>query len=428
MSHSPRLPRRRFLQSAAAVVAVPYVIPSSALGLAGNEAPSNRVAIGCVGVGDRGFLNMTQLMRYGAQITALCDVRPEQRQRAQEVTKLPASAVHNDFRDLVARKDVDAVMCATPDHWHVLIAIAAIKAGKDLYLEKPMGKSIAEGIALRKVLKEHPGRVFMHGTEQRGMPEVRKVCELVRNGRIGKLQRVLVGCPGGRKIGNPPEMPVPPGLDYDLWLGPAPKKPYTAKRVLPPTHHWISDYSSSGYICGWGIHHLDVAQWGMNADDTGPVEMEGWATYPPPGDLADTALDWEITYTYADGVKIIFKHGSRHPQGVRFEGSDGWIFKAYREPAQASDPLMLESVIAPSEVHLYQTDCDDHCFVECVKSRKETCSPFEAGHRSSTLGYLGDIACRMNRKLQWDPVKECFKNDPEADKLLACEMRAPWCL
>ncbi len=416
--------RRRFLKGTAAVLGAPLVVPSSILGFGESPPPSERVAIGCIGTGRRGQHNIEGLMKYGARIVAVSDVKPDMRAEATALTKLPASDVTSDFRALLDRKDVDAVMIATPDHWHVLIGIAAIKAGKDVYLEKPLGITIEEGKAMRKAVKESD-RVFLHGTEQRGMPDVRRMCELVRSGRLGKLNTITVACPGGEEIPPQPEMPVPPGFDYDRWLGPARLAPYTEKRVLPPHFFFISDYAPSGFVCGWGVHHLDVAQWGNGTDDTGPVEIDGRGTYPK-GGLGDTALTWRIEYRYANGVRMVFTDTSQNPEGVRFEGARGWIFKAYRKPAEASDPEILKSAPEPGDVRLYETDADDHCFIECIKSRKETCSPIEVAHRSTTIGYLGDISMRLGRKLRWDPAKEKFAGDAEADRMLSREMRSPW--
>ena len=438
MLHHRRLTRRSFVQGiSAAAVAAPCVIRSSALGLNGNVAPSNRVALGCIGVGMRGRFNMQRLAHFGGQIVAICDVKAGMREPVRAQCRLPTSASHNDFRDLVQRKDVNAVMIATPDHWHVLISMAAIQAGKDVYVEKPLGITVAEGQALRKVVRQSKC-VFMHGTEQRGQPEVRKVCELVRNGRIGKLHTITVSTPGGRESPPQPEMPVPPGFDYDLWLGPAPKAPYTAirtGRVRPDqkiTEPWergfyfITDYCPAGFIGNWGVHHLDIAQWANNSDHTGPVEIEGRATFPKPGGFFDTPLTWHIQYQYANGVKMIFTDTSENPEGFRLEGTDGWILKPHSKPATAHPPSLLSSVIGPNEIHLYETDEDNHCFMECVKSRQQTCSPIEAAHRSSSLGYLGNIAVRLGRKLRWDPAKERFVNDPQADRMLSREMRGPW--
>jgi len=422
--------RREFIgRTAAAVMAAPYIAAPwiaspAALGLAGAEAPSNRIAVGCIGSGRRGQHDMANLMKFGAEIVALSDVRPDMREEAKALTKVPESSMYYDFRELLERKDIDAVVIATPDHWHVLNGIAAIKAGKDVYLEKPLGATIQEGQSMLKAVKGS-GRVFMHGTEQRGMPDVRKMCELVRNGRIGKLHTITVACPGGEEIPPQPEMPIPRGFDYNRWIGPSPFKPYTEKRCATPYFFFISDYVPGGFVCSWGVHHLDIAQWGNGTDGTYPVEIEGRGVFPKEG-LGDTALTWRIEYKYSNGVKMIYTDASQNPEGVRFEGTEGWIFKAYGQPAQARDPAILTSQIGPNEIHLYETDSDDHCFLECVKSRKETCSPIEVAHRSTTIGYLGDIAIRLGRKLKWDPENERFVGDDDANKMLSREMRAPW--
>jgi len=426
MLREKNITRRDFVKgAAAAMVGAPYIIPSSALGLKGTTPPSNRVTLGCIGVGGRGQYDMRELMKYGGQVVAVCDVKSSVREQVRKMLNLPASAAYSDFRELLDRKDVDAVLIATPDHWHVLIGIAAVKAGKDVYAEKPLGITIAEGKAMRKAVQES-NCVFMHGTEQRGMPEVRKVCELVRNGRIGKLHTITVACPGGEEIGPQPEMPAPKGFDYNMWLGPARLAPYNAMRCKSPFHFFISDYAPGGFVNGWGIHHLDIAQWANGTDGTGPVEIDGRGTFPKKGSLSDTPLTWRIEYKYANGVKMIFTDMSQNPEGVRFEGTKGWIFKAYRKPAQANPQSLLKSVIGPNEIHLYETDSDDHCFLQCVKSRKETCSPIEVAHRSTTIGYLGHISMLLKRKLTWDPDRELFVNDPQATQLLSRKMRAPW--
>ncbi len=426
MSRKKCITRREFLRGVAAgSLGAPYIIHPSAIGLEGTAAPSERVNLGVIGVGERGRYDMEQFIKYGGQVVAICDVNGDVRERVREELKLPPGAAYNDFRELLQRKDVDAVQITTPDHWHVLIAIEAVKAGKDVYVEKPLETTIAEGQAMRKAVRESKC-VFMHGTEQRGTPEVRKMCELVRNGRIGKLHTITVACPGGEEIGLQPEMPVPDGFDYDMWLGPARRAPYNGMRCKPPFHFWISDYCPSGFVCGWGIHHLDVAQWANGTDNTGPIEIEGRGTFPKKGSLTDTPLTWRIEYKYANGVKMIFTDMTQNPEGIRLEGTEGWIFKAYGNPAQANPPTLLDSVIGPNEIHLYETDSDDHCFLQCVKSRKETCSPMEVAHRSTTIGYLGHISMLLERKLKWDPEKERFVNDEEADKLLSRPMRPPW--
>ena len=425
--------RREWLKRAVAVAGAPYVVGASALGAGGRTAPSDRVVMGCIGTGGRGRLNMRGLMTYGAKVVAVCDVDARQRARAiHEVKnyyacsavaeKYPGCAEHADFRELLARDDIDAVMIATPDHWHVPIALAAVRAGKDIYVEKPLGMTIAEGQALRDAVRQY-GAVFQHGTEQCSMRQFRHACELVRNQYIGELRTIKVACPGGRATGPQPVMPVPKGLDWDMWLGPAPWAPFTAAR-LHAKWYFISDYATSGFVAGWGIHHVDMAQWALDADHTGPVEIEGRGVFPANG-LYDTPLTWSIDYTYANGVRVNFTDNGQNRQGVRFEGTDGWIHVT-RGGIDAHPKSLLATTIGPNEVRLYRCGNDDRNFVECVKSRSETCSPVEAAHRSTTVCYLGYIAILLGRRLRWNPEEERFVDDPEADRYLTQAMREPW--
>jgi len=430
-----RITRRGFLGAGAAAgvaIAVPHYVPASALGKEpGKEAPSGRVAIATVGCGGRGGYDMDRLVRYGGQIVALCDVNKNHLARAMKRYKVPAAATCGDFRKTVTRKDVDAVLVSTIDHWHVLVALAALKAGKDIYVEKPVGKNIRETRALLEAVKKS-GRIFTGGTESRSMASTRRICELVRQGRIGKVTKMVTACPGGLTSGPPKVAPVPEYLDFDMYTGPSPKRPFDPKRISTRFHFHINDYCSSGFMAGWGIHIHDIAHWAMDLDDTGPVEIEGKATYPPKGDLVDCPLTWNVKYTYANGLKMEFvdgkqwKYGSGN--GVRFEGTKGWILTRYGGAAQASDPKILKSKIGENEVHLYDAGKgdDNFNFVQCVKSRKQTCSPANAAHSSAAIGYLGEIACRLGRKLKWDPAKDVFANDDEANKLVGAPMRPPW--
>jgi len=429
-----RISRRQFLGAGAAAgvaIAAPYIVPASALGKEpGKPAPSDRVAIAGVGCGGRGSYDLDRLVRYGGQVVAVCDVNKNNLTRAMKKYKVAASAAASDFREIVTRKDVDAVMVGTNDHWHVLIALAALKAGKDIYVEKPVGKNIREGRALLEALKKSD-RIFAGGTESRAMASTRRICELVRNGRIGKVTKIITACPGGITSGPPKAAPVPDFLDFDMYTGPAPKRPYDPKRIS--TRYWfhISDYCSSGFMAGWGVHVHDIAHWAMGLDHTGPIEIEGKATYPPKGDLCDCPLTWKVEYTYADGLKMEFVDGGNFADGsdgVRFEGTKGWITTHYGGAAKASDPKILASKIGPNEVHLYDVGKgdDNFNFIQCVKSRKQTCSPAEAAHHSAAIGYLGEIACRLGRKLKWDPAKDVFEKDDEANTLVSCPMRPPW--
>ncbi|MDP6526382.1 MAG: Gfo/Idh/MocA family oxidoreductase [Kiritimatiellia bacterium] len=421
----PMISRRSFVKTGAAMASAPYIIPASVLGKEpGKEAASERVAIAAVGVGGRGNHNLSRLKNYGAEIVALCDVNKRHLETTQRRYGVDSKAVSGDFREIVTREDVDAVMVATNDHWHVLVGLEALKAGKDVYIEKPLGKNIGEGRALVNAVRKYK-RLFMHGTEQRSFNSVRRVCELVRNGRVGKVEKVIIKCPGGVRSGPPKTEPVPEWLDYKMYQGPAPDNPYDSRRAHTHYHFHISDYCSSGFMAGWGVHHHDIFHWAMDLDDTGPLEIEGKAEFPPAGDLCDSPLTWNVDYTYAGGLKMEFVPG---PDGVRFEGSDGWIHMKYGGGVHASRPEILASKIGENEIHLHDDGKgdDNATFVQCVKSRERTCSPEEPAQRSSTVGFLGVIACRLGRKLKWDPVKEQFKDDDEANTFVNPPMRAPW--
>lgn len=429
MIASKAMSRRSFVKAGSGL-ALPWIVPASALGLGrGGDAPSERVAMAWVGCGGRGDYDMTRLLRHGAQVMALCDVHGQRLDKARSRFKVPESACSGDFREVVARDDVDAVLVATNDHWHVLIALAALRAGKDIYVEKPLGVTIQEGRVLVKAVNKSD-RVFMHGTEQRAIAKVRHVAELVRNGRVGKVRKVTVWCPGGRVSGPPKPTPVPDWLDFDMYTGPAPRRPFDARRIMPQFHWHISDYAPSGFLAGWGIHNYDIVHWALDLDHTGPVAIEGQASYPPTGDLCDCPVTWKIRYAYADGLTMDFVDGANLPEGngIKFEGEDGWIQLHYGGQASASDPKILGSKIGEDEVHLYDAGPgdDNFNFVQCVKLRKTTCSPVEAAHRSSSIGFLGAIACQLKRRLQWDPGKEIFPGDDEANRLLSRSMRAPW--
>ena len=417
--------RRTFLKTSA--LAFPTIISSRALGLAGTVAPSNRIAMGVIGCGGRMGSVMGAFLRYPeVQPVAVCDVVRANREHYRNWLKLGAKDSHNDFRELVARTDIDTVSIATPDHWHVLQSIAAIKAGKDVYCEKPLGNTIAEGRALVETASRY-GAVFQHGTQLHSLGEVRRACELVRNGRLGKLKQIIIGSPPGCATGNHPAMPVPDGFDYDLWLGPAPWSPYTRARVFLenglPGWYFISDYSHSGWIAGYGVHDLDIAQWAIGMVHTGPVTIEGRGVYPKNG-LFDTILTYRIEFTYANGVKILMTDTSQNRHGVQFVGEKGWVFT--RDHMEAEPQSLLREQITPGEIHLCRSPDHARNFLDCVRSRRETITSPEIAHRATSTALLGGIACKLERKLNWDPVMERFVNDPEADRLLSYAMRGPW--
>ena len=420
------LSRRQFLKLAAAGAAAPTVLPASALGLSGTVAPSNRVAMGFIGLGGRGTGGFhTFRGRPETQVVAVCDVDRNARENARAIAGLPESASLNDFRELLAREDIDAVQIATPDHWHVLIAIAAAQAGKDVYCEKPLSNTIAEGRALVRAMERY-GTVFQHGTQLRSLQKVRFACELVRNGRIGELQRIVIGSPPGKETGHHPPEPIPEGFDYDLWLGPAPVQPYTPWRIKIPEMvcwYFVSDYSRSGWVAGFSVHDVDIAHWGMDTERTGPVSVEGEGVFPKDG-LFNTVTTYRLEYRYANGVTLLLTSTDQNPHGVRFMGTDGWVFT--RSDTDAEPKSLLRERIGPNECHLYESALHEQNFLDCVRSRNQTLCPAEVAHRSSSVGLIGGIALKLGRRLEWDPDREVFLNDPEANRLLSDSMRAPW--
>ncbi len=432
--------RREFVKRAAATAAMafPAIIPASAFGSGDAVAPSNRVTLGFIGLGTEGRLkNLKKFMAQpDVQVVALCDVHGKRLHSAhmamQTYAKEPSAKMYRDcmltrdWREVVARPDIDAVVVSTPDHWHVLPAIAAAKSGKDVFCEKPISLTIREGRVLADTMKAH-NRVFQTGTEVRAPGSFLRACELVRNGRIGKVATIRVeifqGFSDSCSYMNPKmrTMEVPEDFDYDMWLGQAPEAPYTRDRCHG-TFRFILDYAG-GNLCDWGAHVHDIAQWGNGTDRTGPVSVEGKGVFAS-GGLFNAATDWELTFEYANGVKLISK--SSRVCGVRFEGSDGWV-QADFGGFEASSAAIAKYEIGPEEIHLRTCEGYEHRdFIDCIKSREETFNPAEAGHRSATIGHLGNIALALGRKLRWNPDTEQFVDDEEANGRLSRSMRSPW--
>ena len=434
--------RRQFLKGSAVAAAgflVPTIVPASVFGA---DAPSNRITIGFVGVGRMGSGDMRELLGFKeVQIIAVCDLDSNRTRNAQKTVEAhyakqsaggtyKGCATFGDYRDLVVRDDIDAVCVVTPDHWHALPSIAAAKAGKDIFLQKPLTLTIREGRVLSDTVRRY-NRIFQVGSQQRSDARFHQACELVRNGRVGKLHTIKVGFGTDPGTDPTPPMPVPDNLNYDMWLGQAPWAAYTEKRVHPQKDYgrpgWlrISDYGA-GMITGWGAHHNDIAQWGMGTEYTGPVEIEGQAEFPRDG-LWDVHGDFSIEYTYANGVKVICADNKKNKQGVVFEGSEGWVY-VRRGFIDANPKSLLTSTIGPNEIHLYKSNNHKANWLECIKSRAETIAPAEIGHRSCTVCLLGDIAMRLDRKLRWNPDIEQFIGDDEANKMLWRPMQSPWTL
>jgi predicted dehydrogenase len=425
-----QLTRRTFLKASAAAAAAPYVVASTALGGEGALPASERIALGFIGLGGRGSDILKHFLQQGvSEAVAVCDVW---KNRAEAWSKRLGGGVaaYQDFRDLIARSDIDAVVIATPDHWHVLQSIAAVRAGKDVFCEKPLAPTVREGRALCEAVERY-GRIFLHGTHQRSFGPFRLACEIVRNGRIGKLHTIRVCERGSWADPVRQPQPVPPELDYDLWLGQAPEIPYVGQALDGGMWQCRSDYTA-GWISGCGVHPLDIAQWGNGTDRTGPVEVEGRGVYPKDG-FNDTAIDWHVEMTYSNGVRLIFTsthNDVNSPEvGARFEGAEGWVMAHGNAfSIKAEPPSLLQTVIRPGEIHLPRSDNHATHFLECIRSRQETVAPAEVAHRSTTLCLISDIAMRLGRKLRWDPATETFSGDDEANRLLARSMRAPWTL
>ena len=422
------LTRRTVLRRSAAACMWPYIVSASSLGRDGAEAPSNRVTMACIGVGGRGRQNMRSFLGHrDCRIVAVCDVNAnrlgEARQIVNEHYGDEGCAAPRDYRDLLARDDIDAVSIASPDQWHVLQSVEAARAKKDIFLEKPLGLSVAEDIALRQAVRRYD-RVFQFGTQQRSDKNFRFACELVLNERIGRLSKITAGVPASRVVGSIPPSPVPPWLDWEMWVGPASWMPFRTG-VVGNCGEWghISNFSL-GWITTWGIHHVDIAQWGNGADATGPVEVEGTGVFAKDG-LYDCATAWDMTLKYANGVVLHFVDNKRHRQGVLFEGTDGWVF-VKRGAIDAEPKSLLREPIKPEQRHL--TVSNDHwgSFLECIRTRQTPVSSIDAAVRTDTVCHLCDVAMRLGRRLQWDPATERFVNDAPANRLLRRAWRSPW--
>ena len=452
--------RRGFLSTAGKGIVLssvaggfPAIVPSTVLGAA---APSNRINVGAIGMGRISRTHdLPGIWKHeGARVVAACDLDSNRVADAKTLingqyakqTGKPYDGVmgYGDYRELLANRDIDAVVISTPDHWHTIIAVHAVEAGKDVYLQKPASLTITEGRVLSNAVHKS-GRIFQIGSQQRSWPQgqFRKACELVRNGRIGQLQTVEVGLPGDPSGEDEPLMPVPKNLNYDAWLGSTPVVPYTEKRVHPQVGYgrpgWLRcEQFGAGMITGWGAHHLDTAHWGMDTEYTGPIEVWGSAEFPKKG-LWDVHGPFKTEAVYENGVKMIVS--GDFPNGIKFIGTEGWIFvsrgesavtasdpvsKLAGQPLAASDPRILSSVIAPEGIHLPVSTDHHGNWLASVKSRQQPLAPVEVAHRACSACLLHHIAMKAKRKLFWDPRKERFKNDDEANALLERPQRFPY--
>ena len=432
----------------------PAIVPSSVLGSA---SPGNRINIGAIGNGRISRVHdLPGIWKHdAARIMAVCDLDSRRVEDARALVnghygdktgkKYDGVTSYSDYRELLANKDIDAVVISTPDHWHAIIAIHAVEAGKDVYLQKPASLTIAEGRALSDAV-HRSGRIFQIGSQQRSSPQFRYAAELVRNGRIGRLQTVQVGLPGDPSGDDEPDMPVPKNLNYDMWLGSTPVVPYTEKRVHPQSGYdrpgWLRcEQFGAGMITGWGAHHIDSAHWAMDAEYTGPVEVWGTAEFPKKG-LWDVHGPFRTEALYADGVHMIVS--GDFPNGIKFIGTEGWIFVSRgnesvtasdpvaklqdSQALAASDPRIIKSVIGPDEIHLYESKDHHGNWLDCIRSRQQPIAPVEVAQRACSACLIHHMAMKLKRKLYWDPATERFKNDDEANALRSRPQRSPYIL
>jgi predicted dehydrogenase len=433
---------RRFFIKTSAVVAASSTLPAWFIEESRLDAaeptptsPNEKPNVALIGCGGQGRGDTTNAARF-ANVVAVCDVDSRRAESASQ--QFNGAKVYKDFRKLLEDKNIHATITATPDHWHTLVNIAALRAGKDVYSEKPLTLTIDEGKRLVKEWKKS-GRVFQTGSQQRSDAKFRLACELVRNGRLGKLKQIITSLPGGPREGPFSPQPIPPELDWNLWQGQAPEREYFPERCHQKFRYWY-EYSG-GTMTDWGAHHNDIALWGIGLERSGPTTIEGRQLIDPiPGGYT-TPSQYRIRYTYANGVEHICQSVRNEnggggqtgaplaegemPNGVKFIGENGWIFVT-RGKIQASDPELLQKPLGPDATKLYVSNNHMGNFVECLRTRKQAICDAEIGHRSVTVCHLGVLSIRLGRKLQWDPAGEMFVNDKEADGWLAREMRKPW--
>ncbi len=422
-----RITRRTFL-TATALASAPMILPSRVLGRGGVISPSEKINVAIIGLGSRGndHLNMS-LGETETQVVAVCDVtRGHAEAAAKKVDDkygAKGCTAFQDFRELLARPDIEAVFIAAPENWHALISIAAMKAGKDVYCEKALSLTVAEGRAVCDAVRRY-GRVFQAGTQQRSDPRFRFACELARNGYLGKLKTVTVAVPSGRRELHLKPGAVPEGLDYDLWLGPAQFKPYR-ENLCNYNWYFLTDYCA-GWIQSWGVHHMDIGLWGAPAMTASTLDVEGTADFLTTGD-ADVSFGWKVKLTTPDGLVMNFYDDGSSPfgHGVRFEGENGWAHvdrgRLFSEPAS-----LLSTILKPGDEHLYRSKNHHGNFLECIRTRRDPCAAVEFCHAATTATLVADIATRTGRKLTWDWKKENFVNDETANRMLSRSMRSPW--
>ena len=428
--------RRDFLRRSAAIAAgafvIPEIIPSSVLGMGGGIAPSDRVVLGAIGTGSQGMANMRDFLRLknAVRFVAVCDVDSDRLNRAKEVVDKANSSqdcrTYSDFREFLEKEKPDAVSIALPDHWHGIIYTAAVNKKLNVYGEKPICRTINDGQTIVAAVKKN-NIIWQTGSWQRSQAHFHRGAELAINGRAGKISKIVVGLPdGGRTIGTPPAKEVPPELNWEMWLGPAPKVPY--RGVSHWDWRWILDYSG-GQLTDWAGHHIDIANWGAGLEYTGPVEISGKGVYPPEG-IYNAPVEYDFMCRYANGIEMRVANASRleHGMGTTWYGDLGWIHTDRGNVLTASKPEILQEVIGENETHLYKSENHWQNFVDSVKSGSQAIAPIEPAYRAISVALLGEMAMTTGETIKWDPEKEEIIGNPRAARLLSRPYRKPWTL
>ena len=454
MNKKASFSRRKFLAASAATVAFPTIIPSSAIGAGDKPAPSNRINVACLGFGTIAFTTVPNFLNNdGVQVVAMADPNRysgsygyrgektggrlagmqmvnEHYANSTGLLNYQGCRAYEDFRELLDKEDVDAVNISTPDHWHAVMAIYCAKRKIHVYGQKPLAVTVEEGRAMAKAIARNKV-TFQTGSQQRSESQFREAVEFVRNGRIGKLQKIYIKIPGGHSNWNqmadrkdPEDIPV--GLNYDLWEGPAPHRAYRPA-TLPLNWRHNFDYSG-GMITDWGAHHVDISQWAMGMDKSGPTQIDiDHATLPAKDDLYNTATAFKFTCTYESGVQMIVEDNGGEPNGITFEGDNGKKIMVRRGSITMDPPELRRERIQDGEWRAYRSTDHVGNFIDCIKSGEETVAPVEAAHRTISICHLANIAIRLGRKtLKWDPKRERILGDKEASKYLSRPIRGNW--
>ncbi len=433
---SQKSSRREFVKRSSALVAgaivLPQIIPSSAFGMGGKVAPSDRIVFGLIGAGSQGMSDLRDFYRLDNQVqfVALCDVDANRLAKAKETVdaanKNTDSRTYGDYRELLEKETLDAMLIALPDHWHGIIYSAVANKKINVYGEKPVCRTIKDGQTIVSAVKNN-NITWQTGSWQRSQAHFHRACELVRNERVGKVKRIEVGLPdGGNGIGTPPVMPVPPELNWEMWLGPALKVPY--RGVSHWDWRWILDYSG-GQLTDWSGHHIDIANWGADLEHTGPVEITGKGCYPAEG-IYNVPFEYDFLCKYANGIEMRVANSSRYPlgMGTTWYGDLGWIHVDRGNKLTASDPELLKEEIGENEIHLYKSDNHYQNFIDCVRSGKPTIAPVDVAYRAISVGLLGEIAMTTGQTIKWDPDKQVIIGNAEASRLLSRPYTQPWTL